>query len=283
VALYERWGKKDEPGKWRKETSADTNVPAAEFHAKQGLQQLNQGNIVLSLTELRSALKYNPDHVAANGTLGQLYARQGKWKESAGALARVVELAPEDHWPAFALGCVLAELGDLPAYQEHCKMMLTRWGQTADPALAERTAKACLLLPGCVKDPEQLAPLIKTALSAGEKHEAYNWLLFARGLHDYRRGRFDEALAACRQSRERKPSPELGHMDHCVEAMALHRLGKTDEARKSLAAAKQLFDEKAPKVERGDLGFAWHDWLSCQILRREADALIDGKKAEPKK
>jgi hypothetical protein len=30
---------------------------------------------------------------------------------------------------------------------------------------------------------------------------------------------------------------------------------------------------------RGD----WHTWLLCQVFRREAEALIQGKAAEPKK
>jgi hypothetical protein len=38
-------------------------------------------------------------------------------------------------------------------------------------------------------------------------------------------------------------------------------------------------EQKAfPKVEWGDLGVNWHDWLICQIIRREAEATI-GEKA----
>ena len=72
-------------------------------------------------------------------------------------------------------------------------------------------------------------------------------------------------------------------MDQTVEAMCLYRLGKTDEARQVLAEAGRLLDEKGPKLESGDLGEVWPDWLCCRILRREAAALIDGQKAEPKK
>src|SRR5262249_15312498 len=140
----------------------------------------------------RKAIEVVPNYAQAHWNLGQVRARKGQGKEAAASLARAIELVPEDNWTAFQLGFVLAERGDLAAYQQYCKPMLSRWGKVTDPAIAERITKVCLLLPGGVHDAVQLTPLVKTAESAGEKHELYMWILFAQGLHDYRCGRFAE-------------------------------------------------------------------------------------------
>ncbi|MGH7139877.1 MAG: tetratricopeptide repeat protein, partial [Pirellulales bacterium] len=220
------------------------------------------------------AIALQPNNAKPHIALGQFHARKGEWKEAAASLARAVELDPKDHYTAFQLGFLLAELADLSAYQKYCNIMLSRWGKVADPMLADQTAKPCLLLAGGVSDPEQLAPLVQTALSEGEKRDLYLWFLFAQGLHDYRCGRFAEARTACATSRERAPSDHFAALtiaDQMVEAMSLHRLGKTDEARQALAAADRLLYAKGPKLDSGDLGAGWHDWLCCRILRREAE------------
>jgi hypothetical protein len=51
--------------------------------------------------------------------------------------------------------------------------------------------------------------------------------------------------------------------------MAQHKLGKTDEAKKSLATAEKLLDS--------DPAWFWSDKLERQFLRDEATNLIRGK------
>jgi hypothetical protein len=133
------------------------------------------------------------------------------------------------------------------------------------------------LIRGGVSDSERLAPQIQTALSLDEKHELYEWVLFARGLYDYRCGRFDEARTACRISRQQAASDftVLHAMNQIVEAMASYRLGRSGEATKALAEADRLLDADGPQPAADDLGELWHDWLCCRILRREASEMID--------
>ena len=214
--------------------------------------------------------KYREELSVARQNLARAHLRKGDWDEAAAILSRAMEPDATDHFSAYQLGFLLAEQADLAAYQEYCHTMLSRWGNATDSKLAEQTAKACLLLAGGVSDPRQLAPLIQTAMSVGEKHEAYPWFLFAQGLHDYRCGRFAEARTACADSRQRAAShPELIVINQVVEAMSLYRLGKTDEARQALAAAGRLLYMTAP--DPNDLGDGWENWLCCRILLREAE------------
>ena len=65
-------------------------------------------------------------------------------------------------------------------------------------------------------------------------------------------------------------------MAHLVLAMACQQLGQTDEARRELAAGRELVEEKLRRRrDRGSpvLGF-WFDWEFARILFRESTALI---------
>jgi len=65
--------------------------------------------------------------------------------------------------------------------------------------------------------------------------------------------------------------------------MAQHQLKLGDEARKSLAEAVELAETKLPRLESGDLGEDWPEWLIAHCLMGEARALIeDGPKAVDK-
>jgi serine/threonine-protein kinase len=92
---------------------------------------------------------------------------------------------------------------------------------------------------------------------------AYPWFLFARGLAEYRQGRFEQAIATMRgdASRVLGPAPRL------VLAVALHQCGQVAEAREALAAAVLAYDWRATQVR--DL----HGWI-CHVLRREAEGMI---------
>jgi tetratricopeptide (TPR) repeat protein len=228
----------------------------------------------------RKAIELLPEDGLAFRGLADIQARKGEWKKASASLARAIELDPKDHLSAFLLGPLVAEQGDLPAYQDYCKTMLSRWGTVTGPVEAERTINACLLLPGGVPDPEQLAPLAKRAMSAQENHDDYPWIRFAEGLHHFRCGRFAEALYACEKSNERSAEdPPLIVMNHYVEAMSFHHLGKDEKAREAMAKASQLLDEKSPGLDNID--GPWNAWLRCRILRREAEARIESAK-EPK-
>jgi len=139
------------------------------------------------------------------------------------------------------------------------------------------------LLADGVPDPRQLVSLVQTARSLDEKDGLYQWILFAQGLYEYRCGRFIEARTACGNSRARATFPAVAVMDQILEAMALYRLDKTNDARQALAAADRLLDEKGPKLDSGDLGAFWYDWLCCRILRREAAALLNKPATETEK
>lgn len=67
--------------------------------------------------------------------------------------------------------------------------------------------------------------------------------------------------------------------------LACHAQNQVGEARQALTSARQILEQRQQQFERGLLyaGNEWHDWLRCRILFREAEARIEGKKAQPER
>ncbi len=162
-------------------------------------------------------------------------------------------------------------------------MMLPYWANTTSPFVASNTVKTCVLYADSQADPGLIAKLAHVAVSGEDKHPFREWYLFSNGLHAYRTGKFAEALAACRESRQRNARtpneiPALTADNLTVEAMCLHRMGNADAARKSLDEAKQLLDDRFFIPDNR----WWHDWLVAHILYREAETVIEGPRNESK-
>jgi WD40 repeat protein/serine/threonine protein kinase len=208
----------------------------------------------------------------------QALARRGRWREAETVLARVIELDPSDHMAWYRQSTLLLEVGDVEGYRRVCRAMLERFGGTQEPNVAERTAKTCLLMPEAVADLQPVLKLAEQAVTKTEQHGDYRWFLVARGMADYRNGRFAEARDKLRGVLAM--GSEARYCDDTARlflAMADHRLGHVDEARRALDEARALMEQQLPKPDREGLEDGWDDWLRCQSARREAEQLIDGK------
>ena len=213
---------------------------------------------------------------------GSSCARRGKWKEARDAYWQVLQLDRQHLGAMFELSPLLVQLGDLDRYEKHCQYLLTHANLEGDPSLADRAAKSCLLTPRQVVDPSQLERLVEHVLSAEEVHWATKYFQLLNALHAYRNGDFHEALSAGERSRSLAVGGNRGFedsyviaTDHAIEAMAQFRLGHFAQAERSISQAEQVMRDKFPKLQGGDLGENWNDWLISQILFREAKVLVE--------
>jgi tetratricopeptide (TPR) repeat protein len=185
------------------------------------------------------------------------------------------------------LGILLAGIGEADGYRDHCQKFVDRFAATKANFEADQPLKTCCLLgPGPVGDPARLARLAEVVVSGDPDQPWYEWFLLTKGLYEYRAGRFDAAVTACRKARSQAKAGDVNALAaavFAVEAMALHHSGHADGARRSLAEARKLIKEKLLVLYGGDLGESWHDWLAAQLLYREAEALLGSKNEEPKK
>jgi hypothetical protein len=197
-----------------------------------------------------------------------------------GSGRRPLEADPPGHeaWFGYAELCLF--LGHDDDYRQARRDLLRRFGATSDPYIAERVARACLLLPASDDDVQAASALVKRALAARETTDQwiYPYFLFAQGLAESRRGHLDDAITIM-QSRA---AEVMGPCPRLVIAMAQYRKGDIEKARKTLAAEVVHFDWSMGRVLGRD------DWI-WHVLRREAEntimpdwgALVEGRH-EPK-
>ena len=206
---------------------------------------------------------------------GKIWTRARNWRAAAADFARAVELEPANHVHYHNLAPLLLQIGDLESYRQHCRREIDQFRGTQDPHTAERMAKDCLIDPRSQADLAVVAAWTELAVTAGKDSPDLPWFQSARGLAEYRRARFDEAVRWTQQALQRPGDDHRELQATAVLAMARYRLGETAAARTALAEAVEI-SEKLPRVESGDLGDTWLDWIIAHALLREARGLLDG-------
>ncbi len=190
---------------------------------------------------------------------------QGRLEEARVAWQTALEGNPLDHnaWFGYAELCLF--LGREDEYRRARQDLLARFFITDNPYFAERTGRACLLRPATGDELRQAVALTRRAAASDPSVHGgnYPWFLLARGLAEYREGKFDQAISTMRGDASRTGGP----IARLVLAMALHRDGQLAEARKTLAAAILSYDWR--ETQARDPG-AW----ICHVLRREAEGLV---------
>jgi tetratricopeptide (TPR) repeat protein len=206
-------------------------------------------------------------------------ARRAQWQKAVEALAKFIELDPSDHSGWYHDAILRLAQGDMKAYRRTCQEMLARFGQTEHAIVAARVVEICALVPGAVDDRKPLVKLAELSVRNGGKSSpgAMKWFHLVTGMAKYRDGQFAgavDALGKCLPP-ALEAEPLCDSFAYLFLAMAQQRLGRADEARAALQKAREL-EQKFPKIDSGDLGFDWGTRLMIQVVRREAEALIEG-------
>jgi tetratricopeptide (TPR) repeat protein len=274
---------------FRKAIALDANLPFVHEHLAFAL--LRQGRPDESIAESREALRLHDaayahsalrsallergrldealadwvlSHGGESGTdqMAQAFARQGRLEELRAAWQKALDGNPPEHesWFGYAELCLF--LGRDDEYRRVRTALLTRFGDAADPIVAERTSRACLIMPWSGEDLRRAAALADRA-AADTKNPYHAYFELAKGLAEYRLDRPEQAIPLLRESASQIPqlTPRL------VLAMALYRTGQHGEAQQMLAAAVAAYhwdETRAASI---------NDWI-YYVLRREAEGLI---------
>jgi serine/threonine protein kinase len=201
---------------------------------------------------------------------GEGHAKRGEWPDALADYLVALCREPADHVLWCRSAVLLLRVGDREGYRRHCRDMLARFGATQDPVVAERTAKACLLLPGSPDEVKVPAALAQRAVEKG-KGALRPYFELAAGLAEYRQGRYEDA-----ERRLGRLSGQGNRNLHIparlVRAMAARRRANTAQTR---GALKQLVgDIREELAGIGSKSDHWHDWLICVILWEEAVGLL---------
>ena len=215
--------------------------------------------------EIRRALVLDPQIWEAHRALRDSLLRLHQLEEARAAWQQAIALQPPDHqtWDGYAELCLY--LGHDDEYRRACQLLLSRFGGSTDPAIAERTGRACLFLPVSDDELRPAVTLLDRALAADQSRYGgfMPYFRFAKGLAEYRAGRLDSARALLDGDTMKilEPAP------HLLMAMIQHQQGQPQIAQKSLEAAVARFDWNPTKANNRE---AW----MYHILRREAEKMV---------
>ena len=218
-----------------------------------------------ALEQYRKALSLDPSNSNVKNRIRTIQIHRGHVQDVWAEWHQIIESDPAqfDGWWGYPELTLF--LGNEEDYRRTRRGLLKRFGDSTDPLITEKIARACLLLPGSDEELRKATALADRAVAAipTSDHTLRPYFLFAQGLAEYRAGHFENAIAimASDASKAIKPAPQL------VIAMARYREGDSTAARKTLAAAIQSFDWRVARADRRDI------W-AIHVLRREAEATI---------
>ena len=244
---------------FRKAIRIDADNGWSHFYLAIALE--NKGQLAEAADEFRDAARMLPEKRAESSRRRRaLLLRLGRGADARAAWKEELAANPPKHddWFGYADLCLF--LGDEAEYNRARRGLLAQFGSATDPNVAERTGRACLLVPAPKGEFEQAVALTERAVAAQSGNPFY---LFAQGLARYRQGRYDDAIKLMNGG----AAPAMGPCPRLVLAMAQHQKGQKDQARKTLAAAIASSDWTPAMATNHDV------WIA-HILRREAEALI---------
>jgi tetratricopeptide (TPR) repeat protein len=223
------------------------------------------------------------DAVIVYSALTDFHARHARWKEAIPHATKAVECVPTDTVNYFSLIILRAADGDVENYRAHCRELLDHFRDLKYPVDGEGIAKVCLMLPASGVDLELVEKMADAGLMGRltRNTDFISYSQFAKGLSEYRLGRFESAADWMRKSID-DPFYGDGHsryvQSYMVLAMAKYQLNQHEEARAAFAKGVEIEQTKLPKFDGGDVGSGWYwrDSVIARCLMAEAQALIKG-------
>ena len=224
--------------------------------------------------EYAKACKLRPDdtqvRLEAHRNRGYLCVHLRQWSQAAAEFARASDLQPDDvylwHFRALAhLGA-----GNVGAYRQACAAMVERFEKTANANVASNVVQGCVLRNAALPDMTRLVRLAQVAAPDLFSNT------YVRGAALYRAGRYDEAIR-CFETAAKAYRPRA--WDWSFLAMAHHRLGHAEAARRCLDEAARWIDEANRQQEDDPSGTrpiwgGWNELVAYPLLLREAEELL---------
>jgi serine/threonine-protein kinase len=261
MALADLHWKADRLAEWRR-------------FSRQGVESLEEA------VRLAPSASLNKQLGTTHLTLADRCAELGLWAESAAELrladARIGYDSP-DGGDLFKHGLMFLLAGDQDGYRQCAKEGLRRGASTNDPVLAHRVLYLLSLssdAPGDVKQRDRLAAI------AMKKHTV-EWVPFwghlSRAAADYRAGKAREVVDRLRESLRRDQDTVSRPSAGCFLALALHRLGRLDEAKAALREpTRQIENYTRTGVVQGRLEWPF-GWANILYPHREASKVVLGR------
>ena len=232
----------------------------------------------------RLPVKPSLDAVSAFRSVGEYWALRGDWRRAGKYFWALIEIDQFDDWGVVTLdyqscGVVLAESGDVAAYEKFRKLAAAGFANTTNVDAASRVLKTCLFQPVSQDTLEELKPLgdaVEKWLLGSDRKPLNQWLVIPIVLWEFRCHRV-AALDYCRpQLYSKSATPSCQTAIRAIAAMIYLQRGETNAARVQFALARdELKSGFQPELLRGSAAAGmWYDWVAGRVLLREASVKL---------
>jgi eukaryotic-like serine/threonine-protein kinase len=256
---------------------------AAERELRQRSERtkvFNEVGVMLSQQKWDEAEKVMLEHGVLPGAgsiysvLGQVRAAQRHWRQSLIHFQATAQVMPEEPTAFFQIAALFVKLEDVAGYRQHCQTLLKKFASTTDPLVAERTVKACLILPESGVDMSVMDKLAGIAAAADSTHPEYPFLQFAKGLFEFRQGRFGSAADWVNPVVTEAGDALRTVQASMILAMTQYRLNQVEQARETFRKGLELNERR---LAGGIPDGRWNDWIYMQALTQQARAMIEAQ------
>jgi tetratricopeptide (TPR) repeat protein len=252
-------------------------------YAVRGLLLARAGQLDVAEPDLARARGVAWDDAPTLFKVGEAFAARGRWKQAAPYFDRYFALGRGSGWSDSRVPCLKLYLNDRAAYRRCCRQLLERHGKSTDANTILNILIWGPLLEDGAADPHLLVSMADHWLKGTEKHPLRQCMVEAKGMAEYRAGRFEQAVAWLRKA---EPMARYHYQKAGIFfflSMACQRLNRGDEARaayqQGLRHMEIYFgsrDEYRPGKGR------WYEWAWCQVLRSEAEAVLKNARGRDK-
>jgi WD40 repeat protein/serine/threonine protein kinase len=234
-----------------------------------------------AIYHISKVIQADPENPALYIRRGGFHVRyyetgRGSLANAANDFAEALHMNPENQNVWYWHALVTLASGDGKGYQTICRDMFDRFGNTNDAQVANDLAWTCSIGAGAISDPSRIVDLaIRSGMPKKGNANSFNSLA---AVH-YRAGQYDAALN-CLQEAMRLRNQQGDAWDWLLLAMTYHQLHQPDQGQLWLDKATQYLDrvigdQPAPGAI---VTTNWHDRIELALLRKEATALLSGKK-----
>jgi tetratricopeptide (TPR) repeat protein len=242
------------------------NPDSAMYYSNRASAWNGKSDPEKALADCTEAIRLDPKYQTAYTNGGDAHATLEQWDQAFEHFSKRIDLGGQQSaavWSRAALAKLAA--GELAGYRQFCAELFARFGKTTNIPVANYLAWCCALAPEALAD---LKPLDQLTLDLVTRQPANAAYRNTRGSVLFRMGKYQEAMTELTASVEIQGNGGKT-IDWLFLAMTHHRLGAKEEAKKWLDKAVQSIQRTQPKV--------WRDRVELQLLRREAETLLNGK------
>jgi WD40 repeat protein len=268
----------------------EAELTSAADLAARGALFARDGQWDRATADFTRATQLAPDDEAIWYDCGAGLAAAGRWKQAVPYFSRFAELGRGTDLQWRSITALSLYLNDRETYRRRCRKMLGLFGRSADPVFVSQLLIWGPLVGDSGVDFGLLLQQVDRGLAGNENRTGDRLMVQAKGMAEYRAGRMEQAVEWLRKAeslRHAEGGPEDANevVNFFFLSMAYQRLNRAEEAKakyqQGLRHMEKVFgglDQYQPGK-----GWDWSHWAWCQVVRREAEVLIKGKAAGPRK